>query len=137
MSFCLSNTTAVTLAKALRKQQELESFSKTAPLHYPVVSQRTVLPARNQPKDPESRDRTCFKNISPPQLEEVQMLGDASVEPETATDFLDGGAETKPLIGKLLIILLFGSNIFQILNQYEQDDCIITSLTSFIIQTSH
>ncbi|XP_015227849.1 PREDICTED: uncharacterized protein LOC107083275 isoform X3 [Cyprinodon variegatus] len=99
-----SENHAVTLAKALRKQQELESFSKTAPLHYPVVSQRTVLPARNQPKDPESRDRTCFKNISPPQLEEVQMLGDASVEPERATDFLDDGAETKPLIGLARVV---------------------------------
>lgn len=98
-----------------QKQAEVESFSETKPLHYPVASQRVVLPARNQWEHPETSDRgdmklfqvsqqteqkTPLQNISAPQLERVQMSAEASVVSESGDGFLEDFPRAKPVIGK-------------------------------------
>ncbi|KAM4724831.1 uncharacterized protein FYW61_013123 isoform 2-T3 [Anableps anableps] len=115
-----SENHAVTLMKTLKhKQVKLESLSETKPLHYPVMSQRTVLPACNQWEDPETFDtadmklfqipqqtesKASLKNTSTPQLEKVQMSGEASVLSENRDGFLDDFPGTKPLIGLVRVV---------------------------------
>ncbi|MEQ2191550.1 hypothetical protein XENOCAPTIV_030303 [Xenoophorus captivus] len=110
-----SENHAVTLMKTLRRQRaELEIFSETRPLHYPVVSHRIVLPDRNQREHPEMFDRADMKsfqfsqqteskaylqNTSTPQLEKVQMLVEPSVELEDSGGFVHDFTGAKPLIG--------------------------------------
>ncbi|XP_043994513.1 uncharacterized protein si:ch211-199g17.2 isoform X2 [Gambusia affinis] len=111
---------AVTLMKTLKQEQaKLESFSETKPLHYPVASQRVVLPARNQWEHPETSDRgdmkllkvsqqteqkTPLQNISAPQLEKVQMSAEASVESESGDGFPEDFPGVKPVIGLVRVV---------------------------------
>ncbi|XP_032436556.1 uncharacterized protein LOC116731136 isoform X1 [Xiphophorus hellerii] len=115
-----SENHAVTLMKTLKqKQAEVESFSETKPLHYPVASQRVVLPARNQWEHPETSDRgdmklfqvsqqteqqTPLQNVSAPQLERVQMSAEASVVSESGDGFLEDFPRAKPVIGLIRVV---------------------------------
>ncbi|XP_014899565.1 uncharacterized protein LOC106954523 isoform X2 [Poecilia latipinna] len=115
-----SENHAVTLMKTLKQEQaELESFSETKPLHYPVASQRVVLPARNQWEHPETSDRgdmklvqvsqqtelkTPLQNISAPRLEKVQMSAEASAISESGDGFLEDFPGAKPVIGLVRVV---------------------------------
>lgn len=115
-----SENYAVILMKTLKQEQtEMESLSQSQSLHYPVVSQRTVLPARNQWEGPETLDRTGMKpfqssqqtelkaplkNTSAPELEKVQMSAEPSAVSESSNGLLDDFLGAKPLIGLVRVV---------------------------------
>ncbi|XP_054909813.1 uncharacterized protein LOC129375042 isoform X2 [Poeciliopsis prolifica] len=115
-----SENHAVTLMKTLKQEQaELESFSETKPLHYPVASRRVVLPANNQWEHPvisdrvdmklvqvsqQTEEKTPLQNISVPQLEKVQMSAEDSVVSESGNGFLEDFPGAKPVIGLVRVV---------------------------------
>lgn len=115
--------------KTLKQEQaQMESLSQSQSLHYPVVSQRTVLPARNQWEGPEAFGRTDIKpfqssqqtafnsplkNTSAPELKKVQMSAEPSAVLENSNGILDDLLGAKPLIGKH--ILAGATELFRIM----------------------
>ncbi|KAM4550398.1 uncharacterized protein V3H82_019510 isoform 2-T3 [Fundulus diaphanus] len=115
-----SENHVVTLMKTLRQEPAgVESFSETAPLDYPGESQRIVLPARSQRREPETFDqerteltqisqqtesKPRLKSVPAPQLEEVQMSAEPAVQSESSGGFLGDFPGAKPLIGLARVV---------------------------------